>query len=243
MTNGAITYVLATGSTAHAAMRARAAVRDTFGACELRARNEERWHYGDAFGFTYVDLAPEDPIEGAIRHTRETHERWTTELAERPGNAFVEPLTIILASVALATVSGFFEEAGADTYRAAKRGLVQRLLGRWRRRRTPVQEPSGSPLADLFDELGLISAASMVEGGLVLLRVLEPDVTFVCEHDLPRAAGRGAAALVLSDDVSHRYRTPLRWNHEASRWDALPTNWASEEQLRKVRHEPQGGDT
>jgi hypothetical protein len=78
--------------------------------------------------------------------------------------------------------------------------------------------------------------------GLVLLRVLEPDMTFVTESGLPGAAKREAARLVLSPERTDPAGAPFRWDRRRKRWRPLPDDWAHEDSLRKLARELHHGD-
>ena len=237
-------FVLATGTTPAKAMQAQQAVAMVLETPQLRAPIADKWHYGpsDEWGFHYIELDTEDAIEGPVAQTLDAfHERVRAQAAF-PGARFVEPVSLVLVGVAgygAALVAGAGQEAGRDLHQGLKRRRAQGIL----RGSSEHQEESrgGNDLARLFDQLGLVYTEGGILDGIVLLRVLNPDVTFLIEPGLPAAAKREATRLVLNPDRLDRAGTPLRWRPRRKRWRHLPGNWANEDQLATLRPEADPG--
>jgi hypothetical protein len=229
-------YVFASGTSAGAALRAQAAVREVFGTCELRTRQEEDFHYTrNDWGFGFTELSRDDAIEGPLQVSLDEFDQDVADLARGPASPFVEPFSFILVGIAFvagAIASGFGQRAGEDLYDTAK----ARLTGR-------TGDPTPDPdvdvrLAQVFDGLGHSYGRASVAGGPIFLRVRGPDVTFLCEPDLPSAAVRAATALVLRGDLGAAETSrPLRWSPDTGRWEPLPKGWADKKVMRKLNRE------
>jgi hypothetical protein len=226
-------YVFASGTSPGAALRARAAMRDVFGGCDLLTRREEDFHYTfHDWGFGFIELSREDPIEGPLQATLDEFDKDVAELARAPVSPFVEPFSFIIVGIAFmlgAVASGFGQRAGEDLYDVSKGRLVRRF-GK------PGSETEVvSTLAQIFEGLGLSYRQTSVAGGPIFLRVHGPDVTFLCEPELPAAAVRGAARLILDGDVDASLTSrPLRWSATSERWESLPADWANKKVMRKL---------
>ncbi len=246
---GEVPYVFASGTTPHAALDARVIVREVFGACDLRAVQGDEFFYDDPeWGFTFVDLSRDDPIESRIAAALEDEERWMRELSERsPALHIIDPVSLLvvcLSAVAAAVVEGAGQEAGKDLYHAGE-GLAKRAV---RRKRPKHSGEAGirsakTPLHQLFESLGTLYAQEYVQGAPMFIRLLGPDVTFLCEPMLPPAAIQAAAALVLGNSgqpaAAATYPRPLRWNAASGGWEMLPPNWADRMHLLALKHELQ----
>ena len=218
-------HVLAIGTSPRQALDAAAVLRAVVPEAGLVARPVEDLHYGRERGFRFVELDADDRIEGPLGRTMTAFDERNSAHAGGSVFAFVDPVSVIMVVVG-AIGAGAASAVGKDLYEEGKR--------RVRGGAHAAPSETDSALGRLFDELGVLYESGYVSHSVVLLRVLDPDVAFLVEADLPREARAAAVALVLAHAGRPEEDRPLRYDRRRRRWRPMPDDWFDERALRRL---------
>jgi hypothetical protein len=234
-------FVLAIGTTPAQALQAHATLRALDETAELRGRRArfDQWHY-KGFGFRFVDLDADDPIEGPIARTVAAAEQRLEAEAEaeftsgRFTSRFVVPVSVIVAVVP-AIASGMIGAAGGDLWKVVKRSVA----AGWRRLRGRPAPQEDRPLPRLLEELAEFYRDKGPIFGPLLLRLPDVRITLLVEPDLPERAKRAAERRIAAGAAGSGGATerPLRWDRQRRDWLELDDDWAEERPLRELARE------
>lgn len=221
-------FVFASGTTAAQAMQFHRAVAEFAPSVTLRARPDEEWHYGDKFGFEYIELDSAEPVQAALKEVSDArNERIKSEAQTSRQFNFTEPLSFVLI-VLTAIGAGAASEVGKDLWSGVKGG-VRWLWSRVRQGREPP-----SAFARLFEDLGRYHDRKSTWNPVVLFRVARVRLTFVVEPGMPKEAIKQAERLI-NRPKRNMVDVPLRWNRDRSKWLPLPGAFRSEDTWRELR--------
>lgn len=236
MAGGTPAAVIATGTTPRQAMDIHMAIRNHFPDASLLAPTSDEWHYGDDFGFTYVDLSPADGIQAGMAAVLEQRTARIAADLQRDRERglsverMIDPLSIVLIMAGTTIATGLGNEIGKDIWSATKRAVV----ALWKRRDNTPEEPAATRFDRLAQAIGQLHSTTTTWNPVVLLQVAKSSVTFIIEPHLTDQALADLQALA-NGKQQERGRMPLRWNEDTSSWQPVGSDWQTEDGIYALR--------